>query len=356
MKILGIGDLHINIWTKSNKTQHIFETFKQFEKLIIDEKPDFIVIFGDLFDTKIMTSTEGLINVVNSIDNIATLVPIYIIVGNHDIASASDTTMSLPNVFKNKKNITVIDRYIHISIMQDNIVDKVFHFLPYMPDKELIETINNIKVDKDIDNYLFGHFGVNGYSMNKYDDGTKDFIDNKSLTTPTHLRKFKHVYLGHYHTYQTKENITYIGSPYELKHGEEFGEHGFLVINTDTNKDVLIINENSPKHITLNLNKENMSKLKEIKKNGGYYIKLHVPNKVSKDKLIKLRDDLLKNNFDVQFVVETKDNNKMVVAEGWDDFTKQDSEELIKDFAKQQSEIFKKNNWNEQEMVNVILQ
>jgi hypothetical protein len=30
------------------------------------------------------------------------------------------------------------------------------------------------------------------------------------------FKKFKHVYTGHYHTASTKDNITYLGTPYEL--------------------------------------------------------------------------------------------------------------------------------------------
>ena len=97
-----VGDLHINIWEKNNKKfEHITETLDHLEQYIEIKEPDFLVIMGDLFDTKVMTSTEGLINITRRIDSFSSYCHVYIIVGNHDMASASDSTLNLPNIFEN---------------------------------------------------------------------------------------------------------------------------------------------------------------------------------------------------------------------------------------------------------------
>lgn len=351
MKFVGLGDLHINVWDKNDlNSKHIEETFIHLEKFIKEKVPDYLIIFGDLFDAKTMTSTEGLINIVNKIDYLSSFCKVKIIVGNHDIASATNTELSLPNVFKNKNNIDVVDKY-HFFLDDSGI----YHFLPYYKDTELIKNINSININESKSNYLFGHFGVNGFIMNNYsyNETIKNVIDDKSTITPSYLKKFKKVFLGHYHGFQNESNIIYVSSPIELRHGDEFTKHGFIYF--DSNKEEIVEfkenNKFSPKHITLEFNKSNVNLLKEIKKNGGYKIRLIVPN-FSQDKLIKLKYDFLKNNLDLRFIFKEEDKHEISIIDGWDNFVKQDTEFILKEFVKNNIE---KTDFNEQELIQLIL-
>ena len=348
MNFIGTGDLHTNIWDKNNLSfQHITKTFQFLKSIIINKKPDYLILFGDLFDTKIMTSTEGLINLVKTIDDLSEIIKIIIIVGNHDIAKSDDIEINLPNVFANKNNIIVVDKFYSF---EDEC--GVYNFLPYYKDEILLEEIEKIKTNKKKNNYLFGHFGVNGYIMNDYDDG--QVLDKKSQITPGFLKKFNHVFLGHFHGFQQDELITYIGSPLQLKFGDEFSKHGFYY-HSFNNESEFIENTFSPQYIKLKVNKSNLEKIKEIKKNGNHYVKLIIPPKMGQQKAIKLKFDLLKNNYDVKLIFEELSNNEFTVIEGWDNLVKQDTEYIIKDFAEMNLEAFEKQKYSKDEMINLIL-
>lgn len=349
MKFVGTGDLHTNIWDKNNLSfKHITNTFELLKKFVKKKKADYLILFGDLFDTKIMTSTEGLINLVKIIDELSKEIKIIIIVGNHDIAKNDDIEINLPNVFANKNNIKVVDKFYSF---EDQ--DGIYNFLPFYKDDTLLEEINKIEISDKKDNYLFGHFGVNGYVMNEYESG--EVIEKKSKISPTYLRKFDHIFLGHFHGFQQDELITYIGSPLQLKFGDENSLHGFYFHDFETNENEFYENEFTPKYITLKVNKTNIEKIKEIKKTGNHYIKLLIPAKMSQQKAIKLKFDLLKKNFDVKLLFEETLNNELTVIEGWDNLIKQDTEYIIKDFANINVEAFNKYNYNKDEMIELIL-
>lgn len=353
MTFVGVGDLHIDVWDKNNNNyKYIENTFYHLKNYIQEKQPEYLIIFGDLFHTKTTTSTEGLLNIANIIHDLSSLCKIIIIVGNHDIASASNAELNLPNIFKNTINIKVVDNY--YSLKDDY---GCYHFLGYFKDDILKEKINNIE-NKYNEEYLFGHFGINGYIMNDYEfDGEiKHFKDYHSKIKPSFLKKFKHVYLGHYHLFQRDNNITYVGSPVQQRHGEEFSDHGFIYV--DTSNDIFEFRNNeefSHKHITIKFNKENLPIIKKIKKEGGYKIRLIVSDKLSHDKLLKLKYDLLKNNIQVDYIFEESDNHEISVVEGWDTFIKQDTESILKEFVNKNKDYFQKNNIDEKKMIDLIL-
>jgi DNA repair exonuclease SbcCD nuclease subunit len=349
MKFIGTGDLHTNIWDKNNNSfKHITKTFQFLKSFIVNKEADYLILFGDLFDTKIMTSTEGLINLVKIIDELSEIIKIIIIVGNHDIAKSDDIEINLPNVFANKNNITVVDKFYSF---EDEV--GVYNFLPYYKDEVLIDEIEKIKTNKKKNNYLFGHFGVNGYVMNDYEDG--QVLDKKSKITPGFLKKFNHTFLGHFHGFQRDDLITYIGSPLQLRFGDELSSHGFYYHDFNNNSHEFVENKFSPQYIKLKVNKSNLEKIKEIKKVGNHYVKLIIPAKMGQQKAIKLKFDLLKNNYDVKLIFEETLNNEFTVIEGWDNLVKQDTEYIIKDFAEMNLESFNTQGFNKDDMINLIL-
>lgn len=346
MKIACLGDTHINVLNTNEMYNHTIKTFEYFQQFCKDENAEMVVILGDLFDAKTTTSTEGLIRIVKIINNIANSWPIFIVVGNHDIAISSDTSVCLPNVFQGKHNITIADHYTNYENG-----NAILHFLPYYDDSTIIENIKKIEITDGKKNYLFGHFGVRGSTMNVYGNN-KEFIDRKSSCLPTHLKKFNHVFLGHYHGYHNIEHVTYVSAPLQLKHGDEKWRHGFVSVDTDTNTHKFIDNKHTPVHITMELNNETIN---EIGKLQNAYIRLVVPANLSKEKVIALRDKLSKKNYDVSIFQREEEKHKMAIVEGWDEIIKQDSETIIKDYAKEQSASIEKRGWTVDQILNIVL-
>ena len=80
---------------------------------------------------------------------------------------------------------------------------------------------------KEESEYLFAHLELNDFKVN----------DNYTMEhgfSPKSLSHFKHVYTGHYHTPQTKNNITYCGTPYPISMNEANGQHGIYFLDLDT--------------------------------------------------------------------------------------------------------------------------
>ncbi|OQB40300.1 MAG: Calcineurin-like phosphoesterase superfamily domain protein [candidate division CPR1 bacterium ADurb.Bin160] len=351
-KIACIADLHINIFSRGNKMfPFIMDFFKFFKEVCIKEKVEMIIIAGDLFDFKTTSQTEGLVNISIALDELAELFKIIIINGNHDRASKTDEKMSLPKLFHNKKNIMVVDDY--KCLVFD---DAHLHFLSFFEDEELVEKIK-FKIpttNKNVKHVLFSHFALNGFTMNKYikNDEMHYAINESSLLNKKLLKSFDKVFLGDFHGHQTDGVITYISSPFQLRHGDEYTEHGFIIIDTNTYEYDFYENPHTPEYVTTKLNKNN---LKELVKLKNCYINLVVSSNINKEKLILVKEKLLQKNLGVSIINESEDNHEIAVVEGWDIVVKQNQEDMIKSYLDLNSEIIKKNNWNIDDMFKLII-
>lgn len=348
IKIACIADLHINVFSKGNKMfPFIINFFKDFKQQCIDNHVDTIVIAGDLFDFKTTTQTEGMINLVKIIDDLAQLFQLYILPGNHDRASKDDASLSLTSIFSNKKNITVVEEYMRV---------QNFHFLPYYNDERFIEEVKKIEFEsKKEEQVLFTHCAVKGFNMNTYkkDGKNVDSLNDTSTIIPKLFSKFTHVFLGDFHGYQSVGNITYVSSPFQLRHTDENTEHGFVIIEKNSSfAHEFYENLHTPNYCTIRLCKENMKSIGRLKNS---YINLVIPSNINKEKVILVKEKLLTNNLDVSIINESDDNYEVAVVEGWDTVIKQNQEDLLKDFLKLNKDILDKNNWTEDDMFNLVI-
>ena len=339
MKLGLIGDLHVDISGELTKFEFVKQAILDFKQECLKRDIKRIVMLGDLFHAKVTTSTEILIKTAELINDLSKHFYIYLIVGNHDIASISESNLNLPNVFQGNANINVIEDYFMYEID-----DIVLHFQAY--GKFGANFFNAIHVE-DYKNYLFGHFGINGFVMQG-----DNITDNKSDVTPKHLEKFDGVFLGHFHGYQTEGNITYVGSPIQLRHGDELMPHGFVFVDTRTNDFEFIEYDKKPNFLTIKLTKKSYKKLLETKDS---YIRILLNKKLEKQKIISLRDQLLKNNFDVTFVNDFNESHEFTVVEGWDEIIKQDEETTFKKFLEKNKTTLDENEWKEKEMLKLVL-
>lgn len=75
--------------------------------------------------------------------------------------------------------------------------------------------------------FLFAHLELNGFLMN-------DHYEMEHGYSPKELRDFEHVYTGHYHSPQTKDNISYLGIPFGVSMTEANRELGIYFLETKT--------------------------------------------------------------------------------------------------------------------------
>lgn len=157
-----------------------------------------IIILGDLLDTKSVIRSECLNLYYEIFSN--TSIEIIALVGNHDLHNVTSEKHSLETL-KSLPNVTIID---------DLTVIHGMYFLPYIHDQDKLKaTLKEIPKDS----IVFGHFEIKSF-----DFGNGRTCDN-GITTKSFTR-FKRVISGHFHKYQQKGNLTYLGTPFSHTFGE----------------------------------------------------------------------------------------------------------------------------------------
>lgn len=150
-----------------------------------------------------------------------------ILVGNHDRFNKYDSEHSL-EVLKQLPNVTVVDCPINIDGVD---------FIPYTNNSSIINHIENTTAKLG-----FGHVDIQGFD---YGNGV---LSKEGLTFET-FSKYDLFISGHYHKYQNKQNIIYLGTPFSHSFGESNQTKVIMKINTKTLESD-IIPTNFPQHHT----------------------------------------------------------------------------------------------------------
>jgi DNA repair exonuclease SbcCD nuclease subunit len=204
------ADTHLGIY-KSSETYHT--TTINFFKTVIDtcirENINTIIHLGDWFDERkfinILTLDVSAI-IVEMIEKAGIM--LIIIAGNHDTYYKDQIKPTSLSIFKEWKNVTVID---YPCVFDD------FTIIPWHTETpEMLE-----KGGK----YLLGHFEINDFDL------TPSYKTNKFKFNPSDFSKFEQVITGHFHTPSHKRNITYLGSPYHQTFNDVAGVRGYYIFD-----------------------------------------------------------------------------------------------------------------------------
>ena len=214
-----VGDLHI----KPSNLKEIENLFKQIEGLKND-----VIILGDIFDGKEIIKGRCL-NLLYKL-LIHSNLKFTFVVGNHDLYFLREKEHAL-EVFKSLKNVSIVDSLCLLNGL---------YLLPYTHDlnnfRKILSTIPKTCT-------LIGHQGISGF-----DYGT-GYICNDDLTTED-FKDFTLVVMGHFHSYQQKNNIVYLGTPFTHSFGESNTDKYIATLNEKTNE-IKLIPTNFRKHLTL---------------------------------------------------------------------------------------------------------
>jgi len=237
MKIAMVTDIHFGCFKNSeiflNSSAEFLE--KQFIPMCIDNKVERVIIPGDVFDNRTMLNVNTINVAKKSIRKIAENFPVIIIAGNHDLYFTTTHEVHSLEIFADIKNVTIVDS----DIKRIKFGDKNFVLVPWVINKELFVT----EMSKGGD-VLIGHLDISGFSMN-----------NSTVSEHGHdiniFNKFKKVFSGHFHTYNSKivgnTEIIYIGSMHQSNRGDVGDERGFVVLDTESLKYEFLANTVSPK-------------------------------------------------------------------------------------------------------------
>lgn len=235
-RIFLLADLHFGIrnnsldWLEIHK-QYFYDFFIPLLKKE-HKKGDILFILGDVFDNRNSINVYIQHEVVNIFKELSKIIPIYVLVGNHDL------------YFKKTNDINstiAIQPYVQKVYTKPEIFEfensKIL-ISPWFDDNseelEMYKKYNN-KAD-----YIFAH---TEYSSFKYN--SKILLHEGIDFTGTGLN-YKRVFSGHIHLRQEKNAITYVGNPFSMTRSDIGNMKGVYIFTPEEDKVEFIENKLSP--------------------------------------------------------------------------------------------------------------
>ncbi len=248
MKILHTSDWHLGktvygrSWIMEQK-HFIDNTLLPY---IIEERPDVVIIAGDVFDKSIAS-----IDAIHLFDKFiqdmdALQVPLVVVTGNHD---SKDRIAIGANVLS-KENIHIVSdfRFAENPIRFCSGKTKLAVYpLPFMENVDDYETkIRSIseKIDRNVFNILVTHGFVTRSGKNN-----TEFVSSVDCVKSELFKAFDYVALGHIHSYKKVEsNVVYSGSPFQFFFDESSEKKLFIELCVKDRLYCINTVEHSPLH------------------------------------------------------------------------------------------------------------
>lgn len=223
MKIAVLGDTHFGYRVDSEPyIKYITHFYKNnFIPYLLENNITTVVQTGDIFDHRKWMHVNGIMHIKELLLNPLKEHNIELITysGNHDLYHKNTSKVYLPKEFLSDEeypNLTMIN-----NIMEINDIA----YIPWINDENMDEYIKFIQ--KASNRIIFGHFEFSGF----------DFllgVPAKSGMSHKDLSDIDLVISGHYHHKSKKDNVVYVGAPYEMSWGDCDDPKGFHILDTET--------------------------------------------------------------------------------------------------------------------------
>ena len=313
MKIAIITDQHFGARKNSKLFHDYFLKFYEdiFFPTLIKEGITTIVDMGDTFDSRKgvdFVSLEWAKN--HYYDRLAELgITVHTIVGNHTAYYKNTNQLSGVNLFlREYDNVKIYSEAEEVKI------DKTkFLFVPWINSENEEKTLQLI--DDSDSPCVMGHLELNGFMATR-----GHFMENGMDSNV--FDKFDRVYSGHYHMRSNKENVFYLGNPYEMYWNDVNDRNrGFHLFDTDTLEHIPV---NNPYQLFHNLYYEDTPhQMLDITKYNQKIVKVIVRKKSDPKQFEKYIDKLYSSNLAELKIVENFD-----FTEG-EEFEADESEDTI---------------------------
>lgn len=238
-----ISDTHFGLRNGSQEWVQIVRDYfyEFFIPLLKREKQDgdILVHCGDVFDSRHSLNLLIMNDAINIFEELSKIMPIVIILGNHDLYRKNSNEVNSVKVLKWMPNVKIIEEPEVI-----NIGGKTFLFMPWRANhQEEMDCINSNSAD-----FLFCHTDIQGLKFNRK-TVIEEGLDLKNLS------QFKKIYAGHIHYSQKKGNFRMLGCPYPMTRSDINNEKGVWCFNIDTEEEIYFENNFSPKFMRYNFEK-----------------------------------------------------------------------------------------------------
>lgn len=227
MKILLITDQHFGV---RNDNQHFLDHYKKFYTEIVIpfikvSKIDTVLCLGDTFDKRRSINFMSLEAAKEMwFDPLEEMgVSMNMLVGNHDIYYKNTLRINAPSeLLGSYGNITV-----HDSPTTVNFDGLPILLLPWICDENREESLRYVAESSAT--VAMGHLELNGFEAHP------GHVMNHGMDMSM-FKKFEKVFSGHYHTKSNRDNVYYLGNPYQLYWNDYGCKRGFHVFDTETLK------------------------------------------------------------------------------------------------------------------------
>jgi DNA repair exonuclease SbcCD nuclease subunit len=215
-----ISDIHFGVRSNSMEWLDVHKDYF-YNYLIPTIKRDFedgdaLFVLGDVFESRQSLNILVLNEAIKVFKTLSEILPVYIILGNHDSYKKSSLDVYSPIIFSTINNINVIDVP---TIIKTNNGTKLF-MMPWEDDPA--KEIQNVQL-ADAD-FMFCHTHFMGAFFNKrtlIEEGIK----------PSDVAKFKKVYCGHIHHVHTINNIRMVGCTFHLTRNDIDNKKQILLVD-----------------------------------------------------------------------------------------------------------------------------
>lgn len=260
----GIFPIKYDIWLKM-----MVDYFDNFFIPLLKERVkdgDVLIHLGDLYDNRSQIPIDVLNTVERIMSDISKILPIHLIVGNHDIFNKSSNDVNSPKALRWIPNINIYESTDVLEIDGKKLV-----LMPWVEKRS--EQSDLLKRYSGAE-YLFCHSDLNGCRMHLSSVAWKN--DNKIDIDD--FGSYGHCFSGHIHIRQVNKNFTFIGSPYQMDRNDVGDQKGVYILDIPTGETEFIENHLSPKFIKLSiLTEDDIYKLDDVDTSKNY-IDLSISN------------------------------------------------------------------------------
>lgn len=224
-KIAILGDTHLGCRSDSQIFYNFQETFfNEMIEYLVDNQITQIFQLGDLWDRRKYINFKTLDHAKKILfdplrkQNIT----MTTLIGNHDIFWRESLAINSSSLLLGEySNVNIIDKPTKVKIDQRTTID----LLPWIckeNNQQVMEFIDRSKSD-----LCFGHLEIKTFAMYRGMESNEGY--------PSELfAKYELVCSGHYHTKSMRDNIHYVGSPYEITWQDYNDPRGFHIFDTET--------------------------------------------------------------------------------------------------------------------------
>ena len=235
MKVCLLGDTH---WGCRNDLALFYGHFETFYNDLFDdlESQGITDIFqlGDLFDRRKYINFRTLAESKRIFFDklVEKQMTLHVLVGNHDIHMRESVDINSPSlVLKEYSNVIVYDKPATVDL--DGVSVDIVPWICRDNQTEVLSFINDSKSD-----VCLGHFEIAGFAM------YRGLESHEGLSADMFL-KYAYVFSGHYHTRSQKNNIVYVGTPYEMTWQDYNDPKGYHILDTEQMDVKFVRNKNN---------------------------------------------------------------------------------------------------------------